>query len=153
MISTIDEINKDINEIICQTLMVENGMIFPYADSDDFVSELLKLLDTGTKDIISAGHLSAEIGIAADKAGLHPVESLGASPFIACIEDLLSRVTKPKDILYLTNPNKISGAHYSLADIEKAAKAVPQGYVIVDEFYFDFFGIVLGRAFLFRSRY
>lgn len=132
---------SEIRQIIARTLMVDKTKIMPFADSNEFTSELFKLLDTGSQRLLNIGHLAVETAIAADKAQLEVIELLGKSPFSTNISTLIDNQTKEDDIIYLTNPCKITGSNYSLADIEKVAKAVPRGTVIVDEFYFDFFGI------------
>ena len=45
------------------------------------------------------------------------------------------------DLIYLANPSRLTEVTYSLSDILKIAEAVPEGLVVVDEYYFDYFGL------------
>jgi histidinol-phosphate aminotransferase len=68
-------------------------------------------------------------------------EALGVSPFVGHADDTLELLTSAGDTVYLGNPNWVTGANFSVKDIERLAAAIPDGLLIVDEKYFDFYGI------------
>ena len=69
------------------------------------------------------------------------VETIGNSPFAGDVSSTLSGVSNSFDVIFASNPNRITGAGYSLADIANMAKAVHRGALILDEYYFDHYGI------------
>ena len=110
-------------------------------DLYQFTEELLKMLYRPSCNLICAGTANVDIAIAADRAEMKLVETVGNSPFAGDISSTLECVENDFDVIYVANPNRITGAGYSLADIENMAKAVGKGAVIVDEYYFDHYGI------------
>jgi histidinol-phosphate aminotransferase len=127
-------------ELISRRLMVTRNCVLPFVDADDFLPHLLSTCRHSRSRLVVAGHLSPDVAIAADRAELQCEEVLGPSPFSGDIESVLPRVQR-SDLVYIANPNRVSGSNYSLADLEQLAKAIPDGTLIVDEYYFDHFGI------------
>ena len=87
------------------------------------------------------GELTPEIEIAADRADLPVKEILGQSPFVGDAEKVLECVNSPRDIIYVANPNRITGANFSLSDLEEMCQMTSEGLLIVDEYYIDLYGI------------
>ncbi len=120
-------------------LVAEKSLLL-FSDRDDLLTRLFQTCRHKSIHVLSAGHASPDIAIAADRAELRVEEIIGASPFAGNIDELMPHV-RHDSLVYLANPNRITGANYSLADIEMLSKALPFGTVIVDEYYYDFFGI------------
>jgi histidinol-phosphate/aromatic aminotransferase/cobyric acid decarboxylase-like protein len=116
---------------------------------DDFMPELLKVCRRDENVLYAAGHVSPEIAIAADRAELKVHELFGVSPFAADANPVLTAIDSPARIVYVANPNRVTGANLGLADLDNLVATVPDGMVIIDEYYFDYFGIsgipLLGR--------
>ena len=142
---SIAEVNTDqVQDIVtklAQTLMIPRNMILPFVEFDKFMPELFKQADHSHSNLLAAGHISPDVAIAADRAGLKFDERLGVSPFASDVDALLREPISAHDILYVANPNRITGANFSLADLELLAQAVPSGALIVDEYYYDYYGI------------
>ena len=138
---TLETVGEELEKLISRSLMVDKSKVFPVSDTNDFLTEFFNLIGTNSRTLISAGLLSADSAIAVDKSHLSYLESVAKSPFSINMTAVTEDIKSPADIIFLCNPNRITGSNFSLSDIEKAARAVPQGFVIVDEFYFDFFGI------------
>lgn len=62
------------------------------------------------------------------------------SPFVADSGELLRRLTPRTRLLYLSNPNNPTGRTYSPAQIERLARGLRHGVLVVDEAYFEFWG-------------
>jgi len=111
---------------------------------DDYTSFLLSLLqhlaDTSSR-LIGAGHFTSEMEIAADQARIERNEVIGSSPFTSDIDRVLGATDSGRDIIVLSNPNRITGMTHSLSEIRKLAAAVPEGAVIIDEHHFEHFGL------------
>ncbi|MFZ5980491.1 MAG: aminotransferase class I/II-fold pyridoxal phosphate-dependent enzyme, partial [Candidatus Zixiibacteriota bacterium] len=117
-------------------------MVLPFVDFTDLMEHLFRSLDkTGGDPLIVSGHVSPAVAIAADRAHLNVREVLGISPFTGDPETTLKEIRTGKEIVYVANPNRETGANYGLADLEILAEAVPRGTLIIDEHYFDFYGI------------
>jgi histidinol-phosphate/aromatic aminotransferase/cobyric acid decarboxylase-like protein len=131
----------DVIPLLSRRIMTPGNMIHLFSDSTQFLSKLCKVFGTPSHRIIAAGHITPEIAIAADRAEMGVHEVLGASAFSCDVLEVLEAVTSPSDIIYVANPNRVSGANVSISDLREFAEAVPDGLLIVDEYYFDFYGI------------
>jgi len=122
--------------------MVSKDMVLPFVDFTDFMEVLFRLLDSreGCR-LLAAGHVTPDVAIAADRAHLDLKEFLAVSPFTGDPDRALEEISTGCEIIYAANPNRVTGANYSLADLEMLARAVPEGALVVDEHYFDFYGI------------
>ncbi len=120
---------------------VSPDMIHVVGDLYQFTEEFLKMLYRPSCNLICAGTANVDIAIAADRAEMRLVETIGNSPFAGDVSTTLGCIENDYDVIYVANPNRITGAGYSLADIENMADAVGKGAVIVDEYYFDHYGI------------
>jgi histidinol-phosphate/aromatic aminotransferase/cobyric acid decarboxylase-like protein len=131
----------DVISLLSRRVMTPGNMIHLFSDSTQFLSKLCKVFGTPSHRIIAAGHITPEIAIAADRAEMGIHEILGASAFSCDITNVMEAVTSPSDIIYIANPNRVSGANVSISDLRELAESVPDGLLIVDEYYFDFYGI------------
>lgn len=116
------------------------SMVEPFADFTDLMTDLLARRSGTCRSLLVAGHATPDIQIAADRAGLELVEALGESPFRGDMARLF-RALRRDALIYVANPNWVTGANYSLRELEQVAAAIPDGTLFLDEKYFDFFGI------------
>lgn len=126
---------------LARRLMVTPHSLLPFLDFDDFMPELLKLVAKGRHRIVCGGHLTPQMLIAADKANMAVEETLCASPFTLDVPTIRAAIQTPTDIVYIANPNRVTGANVGLQDLRYLADAIPDGFLIVDEYYFDYYGI------------
>ena len=127
---------------IANTCRVAKDMVLPFVDFTDLMEHLFRSLDkTDGGPLLVGGHVSPAVAIAADRAHLEVKEILGISPFTGAPDTLLREITTGSEIVYAANPNRVTGANYGLAELEMLAEALPGGTLILDEHYFDFYGI------------
>ena len=131
----------DVTAVVARKDAVTKAMVLPFVDYTQFVSDIFKMYYQPGCQLVSVGHVTPEIEIAADRAGLKPLEVFGASPFIGDVNAAVEAIESSKDIVYVANPNRVTGANFSVEQLQTLSHAVPKGALIVDEFYFDFFGI------------
>ena len=131
----------DLIRLVARAINVKRNEIVPFADYTDFLTELFTMTCGPTANLICAGHATPEVEIAADRSGIKPHEVFGVSPFATEVEAVLHEVHSTADIIYVANPNRVSGNNFSLKDLTAMARAVPRGYLVIDEYYFEFFGI------------
>lgn len=131
----------DLMTLISRRLEVSSDSVLPYAESTDFITEIFKTCDHSECRITGAGYILPEIAIAADRAEVDLTEVLGDSPFSSAVDRILADVKSPRQIIYVANPGRMSGAHFSLEELKLMASAVTEGLLVVDEYYFDHFGI------------
>ena len=139
--SVTDDQLTALSETIARRVLVSPENVMPFADLDDLLPNLLAECTSGPSRLLSVGHLSPDVAIASDRQNLTVSELFGASPFSGSIDGVLKEATTGTELIYVANPNRVTGADLGLADIELLAKAVPSGWLIVDEYYFDYFGI------------
>lgn len=137
---TLHESNDDIAQLVAQNHRLSKNVIFPFIDSRDFLSDLFTQHECDGVNLVSIGIATSDLAIAADKANMHIKELTGKNPFAYSLEMVLEKITNG-DIVYLANPNKISGANFSLTGLKKIAEKNNHGLIIIDEYYFDFYGI------------
>ncbi len=65
---------------------------------------------------------------------------LGADPFSAKPDRLLSAVDASTKLIYLVNPNNPTGSTYSESQICQLLEGAPKTMLLVDEAYFEFYG-------------
>lgn len=134
------QVSSLINDL-ARRLMVTSHAVLPFPDFDDFMPELLKLIAHGRQRLVCGGHVTPNMLIAADKAEMSVEETLSASPFTLDAVAIRSAIQNTSDIVYLANPNRVTGANLGLQDLRYLAEAVPDGFLIIDECYFDYYGI------------
>ncbi|MEA3297266.1 MAG: aminotransferase class I/II-fold pyridoxal phosphate-dependent enzyme [candidate division Zixibacteria bacterium] len=131
----------ELSAMVTRKVTTNKSGIYPFVDFRELMTELLCMFYSPGSHLISAGHFSPEVAQAADRAEIELVEQLGTSPFTGDLDSALSRVSSPGDIIYVANPNRMTGSNFSLSDLEAMARAVPNGVLIIDEYYYDYFGI------------
>ena len=122
-------------------LGVDSSTVVPFTDYTDMLTALLNHVAVDQDTLLVAGHASPDIAIAADRAGLRAVEVLGASPFVSHPEDILEAIDSDQAVVYLANPNWVTGSNYSFAHLDRIARAIPHGTLILDEKFHDYYGI------------
>ena len=138
---TIENVNiENLTALLAQHRDIDPSHILIFSDSMSFTTELLRLAGS-TARLVVAGHATAELAIAADRAGISYDEIIGTSPFSGNAALILRALSSPDSIVFMGNPNRVTGQNYSVVDLEKMVEMVPQGLVIVDEYYHAHFGI------------
>ncbi|MEE8576347.1 MAG: aminotransferase class I/II-fold pyridoxal phosphate-dependent enzyme [candidate division Zixibacteria bacterium] len=125
---------------IARSAALRPDMILPFVDLSDFMTELFTVSDRN-HSIMVAGHCSPDIAIAADRAEMKVTEQIGISPFSSDPKNLINSLESDDSIIYLANPNRVSGASLGLSDLELLASAVKNGLLIIDEYFCDFYTI------------
>ncbi len=135
------ETADSLSATIARKVAVPQEMVLPFTDYTDILTELFSLTTTVENRVIAAGCVSPDVEIAADRAQSDIVLAQGPSPFSGDPDSAIAEVTTGREIIYVANPNRITGANLGLTDLELLARAIPEGTLIVDEQYFDFYGI------------
>ena len=144
MNSSLTSLREDLDALLARLASryrLETDQIIPFVDHAEMLTALLSHFAERNRKLIVAGYASPEIAIAADRAGLELVEVVGASPFVNHPEDILEAIDSSHDLVYLANPNWVTGAIFSFNHIDRITRAVADGQMILDEKYHDFFGI------------
>ena len=126
---------------VARSCSVPAGMILPFADYGDTLTALFQLPNDHSRPVFVAGHGTPELLMAADRAAREVEECLGDSPFAADPDCLIRALTTGAETVYVANPNRITGANLGLPELRLIAEAVPNGLLIIDEQYFDYYGI------------
>lgn len=134
-------VREDLAGAAARMTGVSSKRIFPYGELSEFLEEFLKMLGHPESTLVCAGLVTPEIAMAADKAGLELIEAAGESPFTVDPHTVASTVASDHDVVYVANPNRVSGACLNVKNLATVANAVPHGYLIVDENLFDYSGI------------
>ena len=139
-LSTQEQLSQ-LTQTIARRTLLPISKILPFPDIQDFLPQLFSEVSGGATCVIIAGHVTPDATIAADRAGLKVSEALGVSPFAASVDAALARITDGSELVYVANPNRVTGSNFGLADLEQLVNAVPSGFVIIDEYYYEYFGI------------
>jgi len=139
--SIIAPVDEEVAGAAASEAGVANDNVYPFGDFTRTMEELLKLLYHPSCTLISAGHVTPDVALAAHGAEIKLVEAMGNSPFAGDVTPALKTIGTGHDILYLGNPNLVTGATYSRADLKRLSSAVPEGTVMVDERLFGCGGI------------
>lgn len=126
---------------IAHSAVLPSDTVVPFADEADFLAELFTMTDPSCRSILSAGYASPMAALAADHADLAIREVHGVSPFTGDPDALIKAIETGRETLYIASPNRVTGAHLGVRDISIIADAVPDGLIILDEYYFDYYGI------------
>ena len=132
-------------ELLAERHGLEPAHIVLFQDFTDFLGALLALVQDTATDIIAVGHVTPDVEIAADRAGLTVRECFGPSPFAPDLDSVRSAVRTGGEIVYLAQPNRVTGVTFATADIEALADAIPDGYLIIDEQLADIAGVTADR--------
>lgn len=140
----LNEVRQDVNDIdqlISQKLLVNKNSILTFTDRVEFLTDLFSSKDNEYDEFISIGHVTPEIAMAADRAGYEVTEQLNRNPFSNTGNLLTQRPSNSKVILYIANPNRVTGGTIAVKTLREAIEQYARGLVIIDEYYFDYFGI------------
>lgn len=137
---------EELTTLIARQLKVPSTMVMPFVDGTHFLTEALNTAYQPGVRLVCAGVATPELEQAADLAQIELTEQLGVSPFASDLDGVLRALGSTSDVIFVANPNRITGAHFSIKEIEQLAQAVPDGLVVVDEHYHEFFGVsAVGR--------
>ncbi|MEW5796787.1 MAG: aminotransferase class I/II-fold pyridoxal phosphate-dependent enzyme [Candidatus Zixiibacteriota bacterium] len=128
-------------EQLAARLEVDSSAVVPFPDFTEMLTALLEFAGQDQACLWIAGHASPDVAIATERAGLKAVEILGASPFVGHPEDILEAAGTSSSLIYMANPNRVTGSSFSLNHLNRIAQKVSNGLLIIDETYFDYFGI------------
>ncbi|NOY87889.1 MAG: aminotransferase class I/II-fold pyridoxal phosphate-dependent enzyme [FCB group bacterium] len=132
---------EDLVLMVSRITKADRKMIFPFDNATIIMTELFRMFDGLSGHLMSIGHATPDVALAADRADIKLEEIIPSSPFSGDIKTAIAQIENQEDIIYLANPNKITGANYSLSDLEKLAQLVPKGALIIDEYYYEYYGI------------
>ncbi|MCJ7490082.1 MAG: hypothetical protein MUO87_08105, partial [Thermoplasmata archaeon] len=132
-------------EQLARKLDVDSTTLIPFTDYTEMMTALLQHVGQGDTRLLMSGHASPDVAIAAERAGLEANEVLGSSPFVNHPEDILQAIGSPKSLVYLANPNRITGSNHSLHHVGRIAQSIPDGLLILDEKYYDYYGITVAQ--------
>lgn len=127
-----------LKETLSQRLTVNPDTIFLYQEFGSFLSELFRGFSNPGSQIIGSSLCIPEIALACDKADIKLVKSDANLFSENGFEEIKKQVKSTGDIIYLSNPNRLTGTTFSLAQLRLLAALVKEGLLIVDEFYHDF---------------
>jgi histidinol-phosphate aminotransferase len=128
-------------EQLARKLDVDSSALIPFTDYTEMMTALLEHVGQEKDRLLIAGHASPDVAIAAERAGLEAIEVPGTSPFVNHPEDILQASDSPNSLIYLANPNRITGSNHSLHHVSRIAQSIPDGMLILDEKYYDYYGI------------
>ncbi|MCH7946293.1 MAG: aminotransferase class I/II-fold pyridoxal phosphate-dependent enzyme [candidate division Zixibacteria bacterium] len=111
---------------------VEFESVILFEDSSLFIEELLKQYSVSNSRLLALSPCRAEIVMAADRADIDIVQLLA--------EDFTDKVSET-DIIFLENPNRSNGSNFSLTELKSLLARIPDGLLLIDEYYFDFLRI------------
>lgn len=111
---------------------VEIDSVILFEDSSLFIEELLKEYSAPNCRLLAINPCRAEIVMAADRADIDIVQL-----FAEDIQDNISET----DIIFLENPSRSNGSNFSLTELKSLSARIPDGLLLIDEYYFDFLRI------------
>ena len=111
---------------------VEFESVILFEDSSLVIEELLKQYSVSNSRLLALSPCRAEIVMAADRADIDIVQLLA--------EDFTDKVSET-DIIFLENPNRSNGSNFSLTELKSLLARIPDGLLLIDEYYFDFLRI------------
>ena len=120
---------------------VDSSRVVPFTDFADMMTALLEHVGQNQTRLLIAGHASPDVAMAVDRAGMQAAERPGASPFVCHPEDIMEAVDSPSNLIYVANPNRVTGSDMSNNHLSRIAEKVPDGLMIIDEKYHDYYGI------------
>lgn len=130
-----------LKEAIALNHLLDRESVLLFGALEIFLSQLCENLSFTNSRLITAAPAVAEIAIAADRAEIELVSACSESPFATDIESIAAKLESGDEIIYLANPNRITGATYSNLQIRQLANSIENGILIVDEYYHDFSGL------------
>ena len=122
-------------------LFVARDRLLAFDNYEEFLTELIASFSGGKPPLLIAGHPDLSVTRAASRSGLTPTEIVGTNPFAVDTARIVRCALTGREIIWIANPNPISGAAVGLNDLRRLAQAVPEGALIVDERYFEFYRI------------
>jgi len=132
---------EDLTALVAGKVMTPRATVLLFADLTIFMEELLRTFYKPGSRLVAGGHVTPEIELAANRAEVELEETLGVSSFSSNPESVLAALRSPHDLIYLANPNRVTGASFGVCDLQELARAIPQGTLFIDEYYYDHLGV------------
>jgi histidinol-phosphate/aromatic aminotransferase/cobyric acid decarboxylase-like protein len=134
-------VTHPVTQLIALKTGVTDSMVGLFSDFETLLIRLIEESSPSTGRIIAAGHVTPEVQLAVHKADKTLAEIVAVSPFTSDVTAVLAAISDSTETVFVSNPNRITGAGWSLGDLELLAEAIPDGMLIIDEFYYDYHGI------------
>ena len=116
-------------------LLLTNG-------TDEAIQVLVNTYIDDGDEVIALRPSYAMYRFYAEVAGAKIVEVDYQPPAVAFpLEELLAAITPRTRAILIANPNNPTGTAVNLAGIERILKAAPHAAVLIDEAYYEFFGV------------
>lgn len=135
-----DNNREFLNDYIAQHLEVNPTMVVASNDYVELLQALFAWLPIGDATVRTVGHVNADLLLAASRADWDVDETVGKNPFAGSFGSALNNLEE-NSVVYLANPNLVTGASFGLRDLRTLAERIPEGLLIVDETLGDFLGI------------
>lgn len=127
-----------LKESISRRFLIDSKVILTFEDFDLFLPGLIENFQSPTSRLIAASPVISSIPIAADRAEIKLVTAESKQPLAGETESIKSAIKSEHDVIYLANPNRLTGCSHSLKEIKKIAALIKNGLLIIDEYYHDF---------------
>jgi len=127
-----------LKEAVARRHALEIESIVLFEEFEQFLTRLFSSMELSQFHVAAVSPVIAEIPLAADRAEAEIVEIEFKQPFAADIDSIKKSIKSPSDIVYLANPNRLTGTTFSNSQLESIASWVNQGLLIIDEYFHDF---------------
>ena len=114
-------------------LPVNNIQISP--NRNQAIEAIMKAFCQPGETILMSGSSENDIGAVADRCGVRILHHFGPTPFAADPEGIIAGLSAEVKLVYLNNPDYITGALYSQHEIELVLQGLNGAILILDESY------------------
>ncbi|HUV29553.1 MAG TPA: aminotransferase class I/II-fold pyridoxal phosphate-dependent enzyme [Acidobacteriota bacterium] len=135
------EQTDNILEQVARRAMVARSRVLLFQDFTEAMTSLLGHVNRLQDKLLVSGHAAPDLAIAVDRAELTLTELLGPSPFAGGPRPVLQNIARGDELVYVANPNRVTGASCALSGLRDIAEAIPNGTLVIDEHYYDYLGI------------
>lgn len=106
--------------------------------SPDVISEIISNLLKPGDEAVLAAPCREDVSAAADMSGSYVINHCAESIHISDPDSLIGRVGKSTGLVYLANPNSVTGIVYSRWELERILKAINPTILLLDESSYEF---------------
>jgi histidinol-phosphate aminotransferase len=118
-----------------------------YENNDAAVKSIIRAFKRDNSNLLVCGPAENSIGSIAGSLGVGVKYHYAPTPFECDYRGIISLADDYTGFIYLGNPNTCTGTVYGIEEIESILNRVPGGYLILDESFYEYYGIsVAGLA-------
>lgn len=135
-----EKINDDLKERLASYSGLPEEYLWICPGFNRAIDNIVRAFCHPGKQVIICGPDEHELALRLENYGLEVISHLGATPFSADVDGILGLISDDTRLIYLEQPNALTGTVYSRYEIEMLLNASKNVTLLLNESFYEYFG-------------